>query len=487
MQPDAVIADRYEVEELVGSGGMSSVFRARDRLLERHVALKVLHEHYAADDDYVSRFRREARSVAQLSHPNVVTVIDRGQHAGREFIVFEYIDGENLKQLVTRTGRLPVRRALEVAIDSADALAFAHANGLVHRDVKPQNVLVDGEGDVRVTDFGIARSLDVQGGVTQTGTIMGTSSYLSPEQARGLPVTPESDVYSLGIVLWELLTGEVPFEGENFVAVALRHINELPPDLREVRPDAPPRLAAAVARALAKDPDDRFPTMDAFAGELRRSLAELEADDPEATLVGLRPPRPGAPAAPAAVARRRRRKGPFLLAAAALVVAAGIFAAIVGLRGSPAPKSANGASGAGSGSAVSLRGVGDYDPGGNGGEHGASAPKATDGNPSTAWYTEKYATPDFGGLKKGLGLVLDTGSSTKLTQITVQSPTPGFTARIAVGDSKAGPFTGDSASQTVSGTTTFALKGETGRYYVVWITRLPPAGKAEISEVTAKS
>src|SRR5436305_1725937 len=193
-----LIADRYEVEELVGSGGMSSVYRAHDRLLERSVALKILHEQYTRDEGYVERFRREARSVAQLTHPNIVTVIDRGEQDGRQFIVFEYVDGENLKELVEREGPLPVHEVIELGLQVARGLAFAHENGLVHRDVKPQNVLLDGDGRAKVTDFGIARSLDVDG-MTQSGTVLGTSNYIAPEQARGGTVEPATDVYSLGV------------------------------------------------------------------------------------------------------------------------------------------------------------------------------------------------------------------------------------------------------------------------------------------------
>src|SRR5262252_8560386 len=225
---------------------MSSVFRARDRQLERRVAIKILHEHYADDPEYLERFRREARAVARLSHPNIVTVIDRGDDDGRQYIVFEHVEGENLKELVVRNGRLSVQSALELALAVANGLAFAHDHGLVHRDVKPQNVLLSREGEVKVTDFGIARSLDVEHGVTQTGTVLGTGEYLAPEQASGSPVSPATDVYSLGVVLWELLTGDVPFAGENFVAVALRHVNEPPPSLRKQRPDVPWRLDAAV-------------------------------------------------------------------------------------------------------------------------------------------------------------------------------------------------------------------------------------------------
>src|SRR5436305_4142462 len=304
---DEVIAERYELEELVGTGGMSSVYKARDRLLERNVALKVLHPHYGDDPEYVERFRREARVVAQLSHPNIVTVIDRGEADGQQFIVFEFIDGENLKELVERNGPLPVRRAVELALAVADGLAFAHQHGLVHRDVKPQNVLLNGDGEAKVTDFGIARSLDVEHGVTQTGTVVGTSNYLSPEQASGKPVTPATDVYSLGVVMFELLTAEVPFPGENFVAVAMKHINDPPPDLRELRPDVPLRLVAAIERALEKDPADRFGSMDQFAWELKQCLAEMGAPDADRTFIAPSPVlREGRPHT-VRPARRRRR------------------------------------------------------------------------------------------------------------------------------------------------------------------------------------
>jgi serine/threonine-protein kinase len=270
-----IIAGRYELSELVGAGGMSSVFKARDTLLERDVALKILHQHFTADDEYVERFRREARTVAQLSHPNIVTVIDRGEDEGRQFIVFELVEGRTLEEILDVEGRLPVRQALEIAIQVARGLAFAHEHGLVHRDVKPQNVILNGDGRAKVTDFGIARSLDVQG-VTQSGTVLGTSNYIAPEQASGAPVDATTDVYSLGVVLFELLTGEVPFPGESFVAVAMRHVREAPPNVLDLRPDVPPRVAGAVARALEKDPDARFPTMDAFAAELEACMAQVD-------------------------------------------------------------------------------------------------------------------------------------------------------------------------------------------------------------------
>ena len=492
-QPGDLIADRYELEELVGSGGMSSVFRARDVQLDRRVAIKILHERYVADPEYLERFRREARLVARLSHPNIVTVIDRGDDDGRQYIVFEHVEGENLKELVQRTGRLPVRGALQLALAVADGLAFAHEHGLVHRDVKPQNVLVSREGEVKVTDFGIARSLDVEHGVTQTGTVLGTSEYLAPEQASGKPVSPATDVYSLGVVLWELLAGDVPFVGENFVAVALRHLNEPPPSLRERRPDVSPRLEAAVDRALAKDPGRRFPSMAALAQELRACLAEAEGepapppplpteDDAALTLVT----RPAT--APARAPRRRRsRRRPLVYVLLALAAAGAAFAAVLLLGGSSDHHGGSGGGGGGSGSPVHLSGLTGYDPQGTGGEHDETAPLATDGSTATSWQTESYATQDFGGLKDGVGLVLDAGSSVKLARLTVMTPTPGFVAEIQVGDSQTGPFTVDSSSQTAEATTSFTLGGTSGRYYVVWITQLPPGGRAEISEVKATS
>ncbi|HEX2288292.1 MAG TPA: protein kinase, partial [Gaiellaceae bacterium] len=184
MSAGDVIAGRYELVELIGRGGMSSVWKAHDRLLDRTIAIKLLHEQFTQDEEYVERFRREARSVAQLSHPNIVTVIDRGEDEGRQYIVFEYVEGENLKQLIERSGPLPVRDALLLTLQMARALGFAHERGLIHRDVKPQNVLLNEDGQPKVTDFGIARSVDVEG-VTITGTVLGTSEYIAPEQARG--------------------------------------------------------------------------------------------------------------------------------------------------------------------------------------------------------------------------------------------------------------------------------------------------------------
>ncbi len=476
-----VVAERYELEELVGTGGMSSVYRARDRLLERRVAIKLLHEHYSRDEDYVERFRREARAAAKLSHPNIVTVIDRGEADGRQFIVFEYVDGENLKQLVADKGRLPVREALELGIQIGRALAFAHAQGLVHRDVKPQNVLLGG-GDAKVTDFGIARSLDGQIGLTQTGTVLGTSEYISPEQATGRQVDARTDIYSLGVVLYELLAGQPPYSGDSFVSVAMRHMNDPVPSITHTRPDVPLRVDAALRRALAKDPDDRFQAMDELVAELSVCLAGLgELDDDRTVIV--------APPVPALGTRRqrhrRRRPSPLVVLLVGVAAAAVAVGAYYGVRGTNSDD--GGGSGAG-GAPVRLVASNAYDPQGDGREHDEEVKNATDGDPKTFWETEDYrGSVTFGGLKSGVGIVFDARRPVKLGSLTVVTDTPGYTARVEAGASSTGPFATVSPSQIVRGRTSFRLSVDPARrYYLLWITRLADGyPRSHVNEVTA--
>ncbi len=263
-----LIAGRYELEELVGSGGMSSVFRAHDTLLERRVALKLLHEHYGGDDEYVERFRREARAVAQLSHPNIVTVIDRGEDDGRQFIVFEYVSGENLKAMVDRKGPLPVRQALELAIEIARGLAFAHAQGLIHRDVKPGNILLDENGKAYITDFGLMKDREASV-LTRPGQALGSMDYMAPEQIRGEEVTAQSDVYALGCVMIECLSGQPPFADRQGMRILWAHLQEDPPDPSAGRDDVPPDVGWAITRALEKEPEKRPPTATAYAHMVR--------------------------------------------------------------------------------------------------------------------------------------------------------------------------------------------------------------------------
>src|SRR5436853_1821535 len=248
---------RYRLEARIGAGGMSTVYRALDETLQSQVAIKLMHREIATDSDQLERFRREARAVAQLSHPNVVGVIDAGEDEGRPYIVFEYVEGETLKERIRRMGRLPVAEAVAYAIEVARALGVAHARHIVHRDVKPQNVLIDEEGSAKVTDFGIARTLDAEG-LTADGRVLGTTDYVSPEQALGQPVTGQSDLYPLGVVLYEMLTGEVPFTGENQVAVAMKHVREQLPDVQAKRPEVSAALASVVDTATAKEQENRY-------------------------------------------------------------------------------------------------------------------------------------------------------------------------------------------------------------------------------------
>jgi len=465
-----VLGGRYTLEERVGTGGMSTVYRAHDRLLDRKVALKVLHQQYAGDVEYDERFRREARAAAALQHPNIVTVIDRGEHEGRPFIVFEYVAGENLKRFIERRSPVPVETALKLGHQIGDALAFAHEAGLVHRDVKPQNILLNGDGRAKVTDFGIARSLDVQHGMTQTGTVLGTSDYISPEQAQGLRVSEQSDVYSLGVVLYELLTNEVPFSGENFVAVAMQHINEPPPSVRARRPDVSPRLDAAVRRAMAKTPAERFASMHELCDELSACLEELRAGD-TLELAG----------AAVRVPQRRRRVGrrglspwPVVATLAALGAIAAVLAVAVLRSGGGEPSTASLGSGAGN---ARLSATTAFDPFGSppGEENNANAPKATDGDPVTGWSTERYYS-SFAALgKPGVGLVLRNDNGGTLRALTVTTSTPGFVAEVKAGSSPTSFPTVVSASQTVSSGTRFAVTGRSQPYYLLWITQLPPS------------
>src|SRR6187431_1136902 len=277
-----LISERYRLDEKIGSGGMSSVYRAFDPTLERWVAIKLMHRDISHDPDQLERFRREARAVAQLNHPHVVGVIDAGEDDGTPYIVFEYVEGETLKDRIRRFGRLPIGESVAYAIEVARALGAAHDHRIVHRDVKPQNVLIDEEGTAKVTDFGIARSL-AEEGLTADGRVLGTTDYVSPEQALGRDVDPQSDLYSLGVVLFEMLTGDVPFHGENQVAVAMKHVREELPDVQLRRPEVSSALASVLERATAKDLTRRTPDAAALIADLEEALAIETARSGHAT------------------------------------------------------------------------------------------------------------------------------------------------------------------------------------------------------------
>jgi eukaryotic-like serine/threonine-protein kinase len=269
-QTPRVLSGRYELSHLVARGGMAEVYRARDRLLDRPVALKVLFPELSVDRAFVERFRREAQAAANLSHPNIVPVFDWGEDGGTYFIVMEYVDGRALSSILRSAGPMHPDRAAEIGADVAQALAYAHRHGVIHRDVKPGNVLITEEGTVKVTDFGIARAINTEESLTQTGAVMGTATYFSPEQAEGLGVDARSDIYSLGVVLYEMVAGRPPFMAESPVAVASKHVRENPPPPRQFNPTVPPDLEAIILKCLAKAPEHRYATGDDLRVDLLR-------------------------------------------------------------------------------------------------------------------------------------------------------------------------------------------------------------------------
>jgi eukaryotic-like serine/threonine-protein kinase len=465
--------ERFELDELLGVGGMASVYRARDAVLDRPVAIKVLDEALTSDPEYVERFRREAMAMAKFSHRHIVQVLDRGEFEGRQYIVFEYVGGETLKDLINRSGPLPVEEALSLVRDVAHGLAFAHEHGIVHRDVKPQNVLLDAGGAPKVADFGIARSLGPRSTadtLTKTGTVLGTSEYVAPEQVLGIGADERSDQYSLGVLLYELLVGKPPYSGATFMEVALRHVHDPVPSVRSERRDVPPPIDAVVARALAKHPQERFPSMETLAGELEASLAGPPAR--RASVPAYVPS--WAPAALLVLA--------LLTAAVALVAALASDGGGDRLRGgetsnvqqptrppSPGP--------------IRLSAVRDYDPfGSNREEHPEDVPAASDGDPSTYWTTERYSSFE----KPGVGIIFDAGRRAAVNAVEVISDEPGFRARIRAGNRVAGPFRNVSSVRTASPRTLFRLSsgGAAFRFYLLWIT--DPNGRAHVNELRVR-
>lgn len=466
---------RYVLEEQIGRGGMATVWRAHDTLLDREVAIKRLRTSLRGDAESAARFHREARAVVRLAHPGIVRLLDRGEDDDGPFLVMELVDGEDLKTRIRRDGPLPPTAAARICAEVAATLAYAHANGVIHRDIKSQNVLIDRDGNVKIADFGIAHLLEVsaESRLTRSGMMVGTSDYLAPEQAEGRPVDGRTDIYSLGIVLWECLTGELPFPGENFVTVAMRQVADPMPDPRYLVPNVSRRLAACVMRATQKDPDARFPTAEEFAAELRACAAPRPKGDAPQDRV--RTPQERA----ARRRRYRRRRAGALVIALAMMAGVGwlVAGALGGASSPPAVRK------------LPIR-VTSYDPEGDGVESPGLVPRAVDGNPKTAWHTEIYGgSPTFGGIKSGVGLLLDIPVNDRPTKVELIGSTPGARVQIRApgkltGLPLAGTVTMNGALQTL------ALPADAPSALVVWITRLVPdpdvpggywAGIAEVS------
>ncbi len=414
-----VLSNRYRLEAKLGSGGMSTVYLARDEILDRPVAVKLMHDSMASEPDQLERFNQEARAVAKLSNPNVVAVIDAGEDDGRPYIVFEYVEGETLKQRISRGGALESTEALAYAIEIAQALEVAHDRGMVHRDVKPQNVLIDSTGQAKLTDFGISRQLDEEG-MTAEGKVVGTTDYVAPEQAMGNEVDTRADIYALGVVLYEMLAGDVPFKAANQVGVAMKHVTEDLPDLQVARPDLSAATAGVVERTTAKDPAQRYATATELIEELRAAL-EVEAirsggTSGEATSVLDAVPAP---------ARRLpdHQSSPW---PAAIVLLIALLAAAATAWFISQGNTGGGGGGAPAAQAVPIVSVTDFDPEGDGAEHPEETPLAVDGDPNaTAWTTETYQSDSFGA-KSGVGLVIDLGRPTDVSEVQVITPTAGW-------------------------------------------------------------
>jgi serine/threonine-protein kinase len=484
-----VLSGRYRLEAKLGSGGMSTVYLARDTTLDRPVAVKVMHREMSEQADQLERFRQEARAVAKLSHPNVVAVIDAGEDGGYPYIVFEYVEGETLKARINRVGALDVQESLAYAIEIARGLTVAHARKMVHRDIKPQNVLIDAEGRAKLTDFGISRQLE-QDGMTATGRVLGTTDYVAPEQAMGRGADQRSDIYSLGVVLYEMFTGEVPFAADSQVGVAMKHVNEELPDVQALRPELSAASALVVERATTKDPAKRYADIGEMIDDLSTAL-EVEAaragtTTGEATSVLQAVP----PAKRKLSARMRWSWG---LIALALLIAAAVVVIIVIDSGGNTPivgNHENGTPQKSSGSPVAIEGATDYDPEGDGHEDPETVELAVDGNPTgTAWSTEHYDTDTFAGTKSGpnpgVGLYVTTKAAVSPTTMKIQSPTPGWDAQIfaaAAGPPEAIEEWGEPVGEVKEAEQEEEVQlhlGEAAKYFLIWFTRASPASDQE--------
>ena len=504
MHTERVLAGRYRLKRLIAQGGMAEVWEAEDDILGRPVAVKILLQNLAADESFRERFRREAIAAARLAHPNVVATYDTGTDGGVTFIVMELVDGRTLRAVLNELGPLPPGRAVHIGAQVADALHYAHRSGVVHRDVKPANILIYPDGRLKVADFGIAKAVedseaDRSGpneALTTAGSIVGTAHYLSPEQVEGHPVDGRTDVYSLGVVLYEMLCGRPPFSGGTDMAVALQHVTAQPLPPRQVRGGIPRALDAVVMRAMAKAPEARYQS----AAELQTALlsVDLRADDATGIVASAPVPRvagaddtPPRGIPPSFVQSERRWMVP-TIAIVAVAVTLGIVGVLFArsdtghklldnLKPSDSTPSAP--------QAVPTPTPLAFDPPpGSGSEHDSELPNLVDGDPSTLWSTENYNTNRFGGLKSGVGVVLQLDGAHKLKDLKVTSPSTGWSAEVLVADT-AKPTRqawGDPVATKkgiAAGSTTFDLGGRTGGAVLVWITDLGDGTTVSLAEL----
>ena len=477
------LSGRYRLEAKLGSGGMSTVYLAKDETLDRPVAVKVMHREMSEQPDQLERFRQEARAVAKISHPNVVSVIDAGEDGGYPYIVFEYVEGETLKQRISRIGALDIQEAIAYAIEIARGLSIAHGRNLVHRDIKPQNVLIDDEGRAKLTDFGISRQLE-QAGMTATGRVLGTTDYVAPEQAMGHGADPRSDIYSLGVVLYEMLVGQVPFHADSQVGVAMKHVNEELPDVQRRRPEVSAAVALVVERSTAKNPDERYQSVGEMIDDLSTAL-EVEAaragsTTGEATSVldAVPPPK-----------RKLSSRARWSWWAIALLALVGGGALLVVLLISGGGIGGGGAN-AGKGHSVQPSSATAYDPEGDGQENDQTVAAAVDGNPTTTfWESEHYDSETFAGTKTGpdpgVGIYVTTSSPMRPKKMIVRTPTPGWDAEVFAapsGPPEELPGWGEAVGEAIDANAREEISldlDQPSRYFLLWFNKLSEARDQE--------
>jgi hypothetical protein len=492
---------------------MAEVWAASDDVLDRPVAVKILHSHLGEDPGLQARFRHEAVAAARLVHPAIVAIYDTCHEPGTDAIVMELVRGRTLRDYLDERGRLDPVEVVHIGAEVASALACAHRAGIVHRDVKPANILLSDDGRVLVTDFGIAKVLD-EPDLTRTSQLLGTVKYLAPEQVEGGAVDARTDVYALAAVLYECLCGEAPFRADNPAALALARLHRDPVPPHDVVAGVPPALDQALVRALRRGPDDRFATADAFRTALLSSRLDTwpEVVDPgvtaavpatvgatagDLTVAAATPgswPPDGRGFAPPSSAPPTRRRSPTAGVVVAVVVVLGLLVVAllvastdVGRQllddgepdtGAPPPATT-----------VAAVRAHSFDPEVNDVENEELAGNAIDGKPSTTWRTQRYESRRFGNLKSGVGLVVDLDASRPLRQITIQSPSDGWAAQVYVADGSPASLEGwglpvAHADGIGAGTTTLDLGGAQGGSVLVWITDLGPANRVEIGEVS---
>ncbi len=505
---DRVLAGRYRFTRVIASGGMATVWEGTDQVLSRKVAIKVLHPHLARDESFVRRFRGEAIAAARLAHPSIVSVYDTVSEDGIDAIVMELVSGTTLRADLDQHGPLRLGAVLAIGAQVADALGAAHASGLVHRDVKPANILLSADGRVLVADFGIAKAAE-GGDLTMDGSMIGTAKYLAPEQVQGTTVDARTDLYALGIVLYEALSGTVPFVGENDTATALARLHRDPLPVHQLRPEVPPAVDAVVARSLARDPAARFQT----AADLRRALVAAGADPDRAPAVAqaavaaaaiLPPARPlppipppppppapdrapvtagGSPPAPrAAIETPRRWTGPFLVLLALIAVAS----TVTWLATTRTRQAA--------GRPVTIASFSTFDPLGDRTEKDDLLGNLTDADPASGWRTENYGAKGIGATKAGVGLVVTLASPAQhLRRLDVTTPVGGWKATVhTTGDALPadvagwGPAVG-TLTPDQAGTVTVDLRGRVGRRILIWFTQTTVDGTARVDRVEVRA